>query len=149
LRARCPDAIFAGMQRGEYLAAHYASADLFLFPSLTETYGNVTLEALASGLAVVAYDYAAGAALIRSGENGLLAALGDAQDFRALAAGLAADPLRGRALAECARERALAYDWRRAVRQLETVLEVAAGAATVHYGTSGDGRTQAPMPQST
>ncbi|HTP62187.1 MAG TPA: glycosyltransferase family 1 protein [Burkholderiales bacterium] len=149
LRSRCPDAIFAGMQRGEYLAAHYASADLFLFPSLTETYGNVTLEALASGLAVVAYDYAAGAALIRSGENGLLAALGDAQDFRALAAGLAADPLRVRALGERARERALAYDWRRAVRQLETVLEVAAGATTVHYGTSGDGRTQAPMPQST
>ena len=149
LRVRCPDAIFAGTQRGESLAAHYASADLFLFPSLTETYGNVTLEALASGLAVVAYGYAAGAALIRHGENGLLAALGDAQDFRALAADLAAEPRRIRALGECARERALAYDWNRVVRQLETVLEVAAGAAAASHGASGERRAGAPLPQST
>jgi glycosyltransferase involved in cell wall biosynthesis len=45
---------FAGVQRGEALARHYASADLFLFPSLSETFGNVTLEALASGLPVIA-----------------------------------------------------------------------------------------------
>ncbi|MCE9569557.1 MAG: glycosyltransferase family 1 protein, partial [Rhodocyclales bacterium] len=50
-----PQHIFAGMRHGEDLATHYASADLFLFPSMTETYGNVTLEALASGLPVVAY----------------------------------------------------------------------------------------------
>ena len=56
------DAVFAGVRRGDDLAAHYASADLFLFPSLTETFGNVTPEAMASGLAVVAFDYAAAAA---------------------------------------------------------------------------------------
>jgi glycosyltransferase involved in cell wall biosynthesis len=50
-----PQHIYAGMRHGEDLAAHYASADLFLFPSLTETFGNVTAEALASGLPVVAY----------------------------------------------------------------------------------------------
>jgi glycosyltransferase involved in cell wall biosynthesis len=54
-----PDIIFPGLLTGERLAAQYASADIFLFPSETETFGNVTLEAMASGLAVIAYDYAA------------------------------------------------------------------------------------------
>ncbi len=59
LAAENPDFIFAGIQRGEELARHFASADLFVFPSLTETFGNVTLEALASGLPTVAFDYGA------------------------------------------------------------------------------------------
>jgi glycosyltransferase involved in cell wall biosynthesis len=61
LQQACPHHIFAGMQRGIDLAAHYASGDLFLFPSLTETFGNVTLEALASGLALVAFNEGAAA----------------------------------------------------------------------------------------
>lgn len=56
LAQQLPDAVFCGAQRGEVLAEHYASGDLFLFPSLTETFGNVVLEAMAAGLAVVAYD---------------------------------------------------------------------------------------------
>jgi glycosyltransferase involved in cell wall biosynthesis len=72
LAARCPQAVFAGQRGGEDLAAHYASADLFLFPSLTETFGNVTIEAMASGLPVVAFDCAAAAQCIQSGRNGLL-----------------------------------------------------------------------------
>ncbi|HZP68145.1 MAG TPA: glycosyltransferase, partial [Rudaea sp.] len=59
LEAQNPDFHFAGMQHGEALARHYASADMFLFPSVTETFGNVTVEALASGLPVVAFDYGA------------------------------------------------------------------------------------------
>jgi len=73
LRARCPDAVFAGMRGGDDLAAHYASGDVFLFPSLTETYGNVTLEAMASGLAIVAYDYAAAAEHLVHETSALLA----------------------------------------------------------------------------
>lgn len=76
-----PGAVFCGAQRGEALSAHYASGDLFLFPSLTETFGNVVLEALASGLGVVAYDQAAAAQHIRHGYNGVLAMPGDEQAF--------------------------------------------------------------------
>ena len=68
----CPDAIFAGMRKGEDLAAHYASADVFLFASLTETYGNVVPEALASGLAVVAFAYGAALELVQDGVSGVL-----------------------------------------------------------------------------
>jgi glycosyltransferase involved in cell wall biosynthesis len=92
LQASCPDAIFAGMRTGSDLAAHYASADLFLFASLTETFGNVTSEALASGLAVVAYDLAAAADLIVDGHNGRTIPPGDARAFVSIASALASDP---------------------------------------------------------
>ncbi len=59
LQNQNPDFIFCGMQRGDALASHYASGDLFLFPSITETFGNVTLEAMASGVPAVAFDYGA------------------------------------------------------------------------------------------
>ena len=81
LQAQLPDAVFCGLQRGEALAAHYASGDLFLFPSLSETFGNVVLEALASGLGVVAYDQAAAAQHIHHGHNGALARTGDEHGF--------------------------------------------------------------------
>ena len=71
LEKQCPHAIFTGIKRGADLAQHYASADIFVFPSLTETFGNVTIEAMASGLAVVAYRHAAAGELIQSGVNGL------------------------------------------------------------------------------
>ena len=70
LAAQHPQVVFAGMRHGEDLASHYASGDLFLFPSLTETFGNVTLEALASGVPVVAYDYAAAREHIASDKSG-------------------------------------------------------------------------------
>jgi Glycosyl transferases group 1 len=91
LQAACPDLLFCGARTGEALAAHYASADVFLLPSETETFGNVTLEAMASGLAVVAYDYAAARVHVRSGESGVLVPCGQPDAFVA-AAGLAAAP---------------------------------------------------------
>ncbi|MEN9886505.1 MAG: hypothetical protein RL758_1083, partial [Pseudomonadota bacterium] len=100
---RCPQAICVGSQTGDSLADHYASADAFLFPSLTETYGNVTPEAMASGLAVLAFDYAAAAELIQHGYNGLLAPFGDEDAFVRRAADLAATPARTAALRESAR----------------------------------------------
>ena len=59
LQRRLPNAVFTGALTGEPLAAAYASADVFVFPSLTETFGNVVTEAMASGLAVCAFDTAA------------------------------------------------------------------------------------------
>lgn len=81
LREAHPEFIHAGARMGEDLARHYASADLFVFPSLTETFGNVLTEALASGLVVVGYHYAAAGKHIRHGENGFVAAFNDEAAF--------------------------------------------------------------------
>jgi glycosyltransferase involved in cell wall biosynthesis len=76
-----PDHVYAGLQRGAELAVHYASGDLFLFPSLTETFGNVTLEALASGLAVIAFNEAAAAQHGRDRMSARLVPSGDEDAF--------------------------------------------------------------------
>ncbi len=73
LRQEYPQFHYAGVRRGEDLAAHYASADAFVFPSVTETFGNVITEGLASGLVVLSYDYAAARQYLRDGENGFVA----------------------------------------------------------------------------
>ena len=72
IEAKCPDAIFMGMCSHEQLSTLYASADLLLFPSLTETFGNVTLEALASATPVLAFDCAAASDFIKDHQNGWL-----------------------------------------------------------------------------
>jgi len=122
LQARCPDAIFAGQRTGADLAAHYASADLFLFPSVTETFGNVTTEAMASGLAVVAFDYAAAQRLIRHGENGALVPFNDNAAFIATAARTAADLANCRVLGGRARTSVMALDWDSIAAQVEGVM---------------------------
>jgi len=132
LRQRCPDAVFAGLRRDDDLAAHYASGDLFLFPSLTETFGNVTPEAMASGLPVLAFDYAAASQLIRNGENGLLAPFADRATFVRQALALSSDLEGAARLGVAARHGALALDWAQIVRQIEGVFRAAiAGAPAV------------------
>jgi len=81
LQAANPDFLFVGVKHGEELGRLYASADLFLFPSLTETFGNVTLEAMASGIATVAYDYGAAREYIDDGVNGRRVPREDAEGF--------------------------------------------------------------------
>jgi glycosyltransferase involved in cell wall biosynthesis len=122
LQSLCRGAHFAGVRRGEDLAAHYASADLFVFPSLTETFGNVVPEAMASGLPLVAFDHAAASQLIRHGDNGWLAPPTDAAQFVALAASAAADCSTLRVVGKRARAAALALDWQRVIEDLEAVL---------------------------
>lgn len=119
LMQRCPDAVFAGLRRGDDLAAHYASADTFLFPSMTETFGNVVPEAMASGLAVVAFDHAAAGQLVRHGENGLLARLDDPAGFCSMARRLAGALPQARALGLRARETARQLDWGRIIEAIE------------------------------
>lgn len=76
-----PEVIFAGTLSGESLAAHFASADLFCFPSLSETFGNVTLEAMASGLPTVAFDYGAAREHLHDGVHGAALPLGNEAAF--------------------------------------------------------------------
>ncbi|MGO1068450.1 glycosyltransferase family 4 protein [Lysobacter sp. CA199] len=80
-----PDFIFCGLKRGEVLAEHFASGDLFLFPSHSETFGNVTLEAMASGVPTVAFDYGAAHEHLRDGVHGAAIADGDDDGFIAAA----------------------------------------------------------------
>jgi glycosyltransferase involved in cell wall biosynthesis len=88
---------FTGYLRGEALATAYASADVFAFPSLTETFGQVVQEAMASGLPVVAFEAEGVRDLIRHGESGLLAPIGDVAAFtRALRALLSSPEQRER-----------------------------------------------------
>lgn len=84
-----PDFIFCGVQRGEALARHFASGDLFLFASRSETFGNVTLEAMASGVATVAFNYGAAREHLRSGHSGV--AVDNDENFIAAAVQLAND----------------------------------------------------------
>lgn len=81
LEAAYPAVIWAGTQRGEALAAHYASADLFVFPSLTETYGNVLVEAMASGLPSLSFNYAASRQWVQHGINGYHVSPGNEEAF--------------------------------------------------------------------
>lgn len=85
LQQQYPDIIFAGVQTGEALARYYASADLFMFASQTETFGLVTLEAMASGLPVVAYNLAAAGQFVRNDIDGQLAAVESPAAFTAAA----------------------------------------------------------------
>ena len=76
-----PDFVFCGVQRGDALTRHFASGDLFLFPSHSETFGNVTLEALASGVPTVAFNYGAAREALRNGVHGAAITDGDDAGF--------------------------------------------------------------------
>ena len=128
LQTELPEALFCGVQRGEALAAHYASGDLFLFPSLSETFGNVVLEALASGLAVVAFDQAAAAQHIRHGHNGALAMPGDEVAFIESARWLLEDPESLRRVRLNARQHAGKQGWPAIVERFESLLHAARDA---------------------
>ena len=122
MRAANRDFVFAGMRTGAALAEHYASADVFLFPSLTETFGNVTTEAMASRLAVVAFDYAAARQHLRHRASALLAPFGAGAPFVEATQELAADPrLRGE-LREGAAAAARGLGWARVIDDLEATL---------------------------
>jgi glycosyltransferase involved in cell wall biosynthesis len=129
LSARHPQARLAGQRRGADLAAHYASADLFLFPSMTETFGNVVTEAMASALPVVAFDHAAASVLLRDGDNGWRVPLGDEASFIAAAVAAAREPGRRARVAAAGHATACALGWEAVVQRFEAhLLEAAASA---------------------
>ncbi|SFK77563.1 glycosyltransferase family 4 protein [Lysobacter sp. cf310] len=103
LQREQPDFVFCGVQRGADLAGHFASGDLFLFPSRSETFGNVTLEAMASGVPTVAFDYGAAHEHLRDGEHGAAIADGDEDGFIAAAVRIGSDDAMRAAMASAGR----------------------------------------------
>jgi glycosyltransferase involved in cell wall biosynthesis len=122
LRRRNVGYVIAGRLVNGKLSAHYASGDIFLFPSTTETFGNVTLEAMASGLAIVAYRYAAARQHLEDGRSALLAPFGDAAAFIGAACRMVRDIRFARSLGAEARVAAESLTWDRIVADFEQVL---------------------------
>jgi glycosyltransferase involved in cell wall biosynthesis len=106
-----PEIIFCGMHRGESLARHYASGDLFLFPSLSETFGNVVIEAMASGLPVLGYRDAAIKEYVHHRENGIVIEAGDRNQFIRSAREYVQEPELLARLGRQARRDSLDMDW--------------------------------------
>lgn len=126
-----PQVRFVGVKRGDDLARHYASADIFLFPSLSDTFGNVVLEAMASGLAVLAFDAGAAGEHIEDCESGLLVRPKDAAGFVGAACSLA-DPWTDlREMKAAARRVALTLGWPAVLGRFESHLLDAADAVEI------------------
>jgi phosphatidylinositol alpha 1,6-mannosyltransferase len=111
LKKQLPDAVYTGMLEGEDLARAYASADIFLFPSDTESFGSVTLEAMASGLPTVCADATGSRSLVDVGSTGFLAKPGDVEAFTGHVRMLAEDAELRRRMGNAARERSLSLSW--------------------------------------
>jgi len=111
LEREAPGAIFPGFLGGDDLAVAYASSDVFFFPSDTETFGNVTLEAMASGLPAVCADATGSRSLVDPGVTGFLAPVGDATALFDAVASLVTDAnLRAR-MGTAGRARAMTFSW--------------------------------------
>lgn len=111
LEERLPNTTFTGFLEDDALAAAYASSDLFLFPSDTETFGNVTLEAMASGLPTICADAAGSRDLVSHGETGLLCRPNDADDFAEATQRLILDTSLRKQMSEASHDRAQSFTW--------------------------------------
>ena len=108
LQAQFPEALFAGYRFGEDLAAHLAAGDVLVFPSRTDTFGLVNLEAMACGVPVAAYPVTGPIDVVEDGVTGAL----DADLARAASRALQLDP-------RACRERALQSSWAACTREFE------------------------------
>ena len=120
-RQKYPDIIFPGMLAQSDLAAYYASADLFVFPSQTETFGNVTLEALASGIPVLAFDCAAARDWVQPNVNGWLVAENNPDGFVEKAVSLFQQPELLDQVTQSTRHQLVHLDWDQIAEQVEGV----------------------------
>jgi glycosyltransferase involved in cell wall biosynthesis/predicted metal-dependent phosphoesterase TrpH len=119
-----PEAFFTGYLRGTELATAYASADIFVFPSTTDTFGNVILEAQASGLPVVVSDSGGPKELVADNANGLITRSHDVEDFTRAIRVLVSDPaMRGR-MANSARNSVTDRSWPNAFAKFWAATEV-------------------------
>ena len=113
-----PHAVFTGFLNGEELATAYASSDIFVFPSDSESFGNVTLEAMASGLPCVVADATGSRSLVVAGETGLLACADDVNGFAAHITALAEDGGLRQRMGSAARARAQTFSWEETMARL-------------------------------
>jgi len=117
-----PECVFAGFFSRDEIGRYYASADIYVHASLTETFGNVLTEAMASGLAVASFDYAAARQFVREGESGLTAPCGDPDVLVAAAGRLAADAALRDRLRRAARAAVETQAWERVIATFEADL---------------------------
>lgn len=127
LQREHPECIFAGFFSREEIGRYYASADLYVHASLSETFGNVLTEAMASGLAVAGFDYAAARQFVVHGESGLSVPVDQPDALVEAAVMLATDPLLCTQLRGNARAAVEAQSWERVIVNFETELLAVAG----------------------
>jgi glycosyltransferase involved in cell wall biosynthesis len=118
LESKLPEAHFTGFLSGHELAEWYASSDLFIFPSTTETFGNVILEAFASGIPAVGVNKGGVADIITPGVDGLIAEANNPPDFAQKIAFFLKNKGMARELGADARKTAQKYSWKAINRQL-------------------------------
>ncbi len=118
LAQRLNKTIFPGHLETDELATAYASSDIFLFPSDTETFGNVTLEAMASGLPAICANATGSRSLVLDGQTGYLVPPGDVKAFAQATESLLADPVLRRKMSEAAVARAAAFDWEAVLQKM-------------------------------
>ncbi len=111
LAAALPEAVFLGYLTGEPLATAYASADIFVFPSTTDTFGNVVIEAQASGLPVIVSDLGGPKELVEDGVNGLVTKAHDVEDVARAIALLVGDQKMRARMGEKARQSVVDRSW--------------------------------------
>ncbi|MHC1479789.1 glycosyltransferase family 4 protein [Frateuria aurantia] len=122
LEAAHTDILFTGLLHGELLARYYASADLFPFPSLSETFGNVVLEAMASGLGVIAFDQAAAHEHMIDGRNGFTVASTESDLFLQRCVELSSTPGLRQVLGEQARHSVAGLAPQRVIAEFAAIL---------------------------
>jgi glycosyltransferase involved in cell wall biosynthesis len=120
---KCPEAIFVGMCTHQQLAQIYASADVLLFPSLTETFGNVTLESLASGTPVLAFDCAAAGEFILHDKNGWLVPIDEPDRYIQNALNITAEKDRLSKTRTFARSSVEHLGWHEIAGQVESIFQ--------------------------
>ncbi len=119
-----PEAFFTGYLTGKELAAAYASADIFVFPSTTDTFGNVIIEAQASGVPVVVSDSGGPKELVEDKTNGLITRSRDVDDFTRAIRALVIDPALRERMGSSARESVTDRSWPGAFRKFWAMTDV-------------------------
>lgn len=144
LEEALPDAYFTGFLTGDALATAYASSDVFVFPSDTETFGNVTLEAMASGVPTVCADAVGSRDLVDEGTTGALCTPGDVRAFAAALAPLLTDAERRTAMGQAAYQRAQSYTWSALLHRMDRYYDAALQAEAAPVAQHGGAPAASP-----